>query len=188
MRQNADGYYYPQGLGAISADAWKHTAKDSCEPSRPLALMHFRAVQAQANRVLKASGKSLLKVDGIIGKRTVVAVNSILGSFYKSCDEVAGRADTIARYIMDKADAGGAPTKVKPPASTMTPVITVDPASGQEIVTYKEAGLGALMKSPLGIVALLAAGVLIWHTTKTPKRKPRAKRRRYKKRVTTTWL
>ena len=184
------GYLYPEGLGAVASSDWTHTARGSCEPTRPLALMHFRAVQSQANRVLKASGKPLLKVDGIIGKRTLAAVNSILGSFYESCDEVAGRADTIAGHIMDKANSIGAPMTVRPPTSTRTPVITTDPESGQEIVTYKEAGFGAMLRSPLGIAAMLIGGLLIWQATKKPRKKRRRKKAasRYKKRVITTWI
>lgn len=175
------GYY--GSLGQVPTLPWLVNEKGTCVPTNPQTLASFMNVQNQANRVLKASGKSLLKVDGLLGKKTVDAVNSILGSFYKDCNAVAQRADSIAASVRSKADAGGAPVSVKAPPSLQKPVVSTDPRTGQEIVTYKASIFPFDLGDPMTLAAVGIGGLLIWSAFKQkPKKRPKAKAKRPRRR------
>lgn len=177
------GYY--GSLGQVPTTApFVVNDKGTCVPVSPAVLAAAIEMQKQANRVLKASGKSLLKVDGLVGKKTVNAVNSILGSSY-DCNRIISTAATIAAQIKAKADAGGAPSSVQAPPSLNKPVIETDPRTGQEVVTYKASLLPFDLSDPMTLAAVGIGGLLLWSAYKQAPKKKKAKkpRRRRKRRL-----
>jgi hypothetical protein len=94
-------------IGKITAGPYNYsmTSKGSCEPKDSSTLLAFTAVQQQANRFLDAADKKLLTCDGIIGAKTLAAVNSIramfpvtgvLGADASSCRVIANSASSYA--------------------------------------------------------------------------------------------
>ncbi len=211
MNYNAMGYFYPEGLGAISSGLWKLTSKGSAvaldHDARGPTRKQFERLQNNLNRLAAQpdSGFGKIGADGKIGKNTVAAVTAaedfvgmsvVRGFPTHSVSDVATDADTAADAFGQAADQMGAPPKVSAPTSPKRAgggdkIAIVSPATGK-LTTIKESGFGAMLTSPLGIAAVLIAGVLIWKGTKKPKRKrtkkPKRKRARYRKRIITTWL
>jgi hypothetical protein len=188
-----NGYY--GSLGLVPTLPWLTSAKGTCTPTNPVTLASFMNLQKQANRVLKTSGKSLLKVDGLLGTKSVAAVNSILGSFHRGCDAIAQRADSLASSIKRKADSAGAPTQVAAPKSTQKPVITTDPATGQQVVNYTRASILPFdLEDPKILAAIGIGGLLLWSAWKqkpkkkvAKRKKPTRRRRLPKQRITRTY-
>ena len=163
-----------------------------CKPMDIPTLNIIKEAQRQANAILKHDGKTLLDVDGRIGPLSIRAFNKILDTSYSHCDQAMANLDGIAAQLGSIAKGlGAAPPpdpRPKSPPSQPGPANTVLHPPDDQI---RQAGFGAMLKSPLGIAAFVVGGLLIWKSTKKPKRKKKKARRRGRmprRRVTTSYF
>lgn len=89
------------------------TARGSCKPSDKATLFVFKTIQMQANRFLDSAGETLLTCDGIIGSKTLAAVNSVgtkfpvsgvLGAPAASCQDIANNPTQYSIALKTVAD------------------------------------------------------------------------------------
>lgn len=151
-------------LGSIDAGTWTKTAKGSCKPVESFTLEAFTKLQQQCNRVLVALKRPVIEADGVLGAKTVAAVNAVLGLHFTTCDQIAAQADSLATQLAMRANAAGVPaTPPKPKPSSNTPVVQ---PGGQ--VTYNESMFASLLpvdldfSDPLVLGALGLGGLLLW--------------------------
>jgi hypothetical protein len=194
----------PFGLGALPVTGWcsDRNPQGKCKPlvniCKPMdlaTLAIIKTIQRQSNALLKASGNTLLDVDGRVGSLTTSAVNRILGTSFTHCDEVMQRGDEMASALTSKAASVG----VTPPPDPKSKTPPSKPGPGNTVVhppnsAIQQAGFTAMLTSPIGIAALVVGGLLIWKATQKPKKKKRATKRRRrtgrlpKRRVTTSFF
>lgn len=138
-----------------------------CKPMDHAALALFKRLQEQLNRALYVLGKSTIAVDGRIGSGTLKAVNTVLGTSYTSCDQIAATVEVVIGTIESRAATLQAPITVpspKPPA----PSIPMPDGSVQNPTAA--AGFIGFIKSPLGIaVGLATLGALYAISRDTPR-------------------
>jgi hypothetical protein len=158
-----------------------------CAPADFDALEKFKALQNQLNRVAKASGWSLINVDGRIGSQTVALYNKAQGGNLVGCDMLAGItvSGTSVATIKMIADQMGAPVMVKPPITSRPS--TFNAKTGQ---VEHPPGLAitdtvfGLVSSPFGLVIAAGLGYAAWRLYKSPspggggKRRAPTRRRR----------
>lgn len=128
-----------------------------CRPQTLEALERYKSIQRETNRVLDTQGKKLLFVDGRIGSSTRNAVNTVLGSNFSDCSEIANKANTVlnqlatlARQLPVVADPDDIVRKVLSPPSSF------DVETGQVVnPSVATASLGGI---PLWALALVGVG------------------------------
>jgi len=165
-----------------------------CMPMNSRSLQVFKDLQRVANRILYASQKSLIDVDGRIGPQTLAAVNfamkRVSGPYddFGSCDGLSLVADDVEMMLAGGAASIGAPETIPDPSSSKPSVLKSD---GSVDNSMAKAGFVELLSSPIGL-ALIGAGVfLALRQKKGAKKKPAtrrapARRRLPRSRVTRT--
>jgi hypothetical protein len=198
-------YFQPLGLDKTSWCSDRNPQgnckplKDICKPMDYPDAELFKKLQRELNRALymvRQAGKTSQKplwVDARPGPLTIKACNTVLGTSFTHCDEFCAKAESLLTSLSTWNAASGAPATVaggKPPAGggagSGVDLGPMDP--GKDV---HQAGFTAMLKSPLGIGALIIGGLLLWKATEKPKRKKKTKKRRArrkaKRRVIHTW-
>lgn len=160
-----DGYIATGELGptdfcSTMNDQCKSPISGVCLPMNAEAVATFKSLQGQLNRVAAVKGWPLVNVDGRIGEKTVSLLERVLGITAQDCNFVAMGAMGFAAQVAIKANSAGAPTTVKPPASSK-PSVTLADGTVYHPPGAREAWFTAMLKSPVGLAALVVGGLVL---------------------------
>lgn len=192
--------YNRRALGALPETTWcsdqnpQGTCKpltNICIPMDAATLEIYKGLQRQANRILAATGKKLLKVDGRIGPLTMSAVGSIVGRKYQHCDYLAASADDILTYLTNEANKSNMPVVADPAGAK--PSVPMPDGTVKHPPGIQTAGLAGL---PWWLLLAMGVGgyVVFKSLEKKPAKKKPAKKRRTtrrrkpRRRIVQTWF
>ena len=145
------------------AASYSLTPRGSCKPVEGIAgtitLIAFKAVQAQANRFLAKAGKTLLVCDGIIGVKTLAALNYI-GVPAASCQQVAEDPNILQR-LESMASERNLPVVSCPPEGLIKRITDPGPVVKDGEVVHPSGMSASIMGVPYWLLVLAAGGVYL---------------------------
>lgn len=181
-------------LGSLGQSTWCSTSNPQgsctpiagvCKPMNVDTLDVYEKMQRLLNRLLAFKGKTLISVDGRIGKRTVDAVKYTLGADYGSCDRLAADADSVVnRLSMLVISTPNVPTTVPDPPSSSPPSRPSPDGSGQVVHPPLTIGdqLANVVANPMMLAAVGVAGLLVYKKLGKKGRKGVGKKKRSRSR------
>jgi hypothetical protein len=148
------------------------TARGSCKPTDSATYELFSNIQRQANRFLSRANKPLLAIDGILGSKSVAAINEAMGDQY-TCKTIADRGEQVLFLLRKGADALGL-LMVADPDDIITKVTNPKPVIQKDgAVVYPEGGLlqAGLGGVPYWVLALVGGGAYVLWRKKAKRKK-----------------
>jgi hypothetical protein len=150
-----------------------------CRPQTHEALKIYKGIQQQVNRILDASGKDLLFVDGRIGTKTIAAVNFALGTNHSNCAGIAENAGPILNQLANTANNKQLPVVADPKSvarDTFNPPSKFDAETGT--VVHPSLATAGFAGVPLWLIALAAGGGYYYFYMQNGKKKRKPKKRK----------
>lgn len=188
---------YHQDLGEISEEMWcsELTAANPdgstrcnaifglCLPMDASTLSIYKDIQRNINRLASVQGNALIDVDGRLGPATVKALNMATGIDVARCDDIARNATNILITLNTQANQAGAPvvadpTPKFPPSMPSGGGVSHPPADVLQDSKRDQEGILGMLKTPLGMAAMVVGGILLWKMTAVHANPARRRRRR----------
>lgn len=147
-----------------------------CKATNKTTLNAVSALQRQLNRVAKVKGFAPIAVDGEIGPLTMALFRQVnnatpgsLGDSGLTCMSLGLNLGNVGPLVKAFADSIGAPAAVAAPSPSAPPSF-INPKTGQQIAAGSAGDLMAQVTSPLGLVAIGVAGLVLYRRSKKGKR------------------
>lgn len=136
-----------------------------CTPTHSLVLTVFKNIQREVNRFLDAADRSLLTVDGKLGKKTVDGINMALANSMafptvSSCRQVANDPATYYNGLKELADRRKLVAMVMDPESIIRHITNPQPkAQPDGTIVYPSMATAGIGGVPYWAIALAVGGL-----------------------------